>query len=209
MTATFVFGLLNTLAGLFPVMWLGGVIAIVTIAARRAARRRAAVAAGTPLVDARRADWPTKLLFGVMASYILLTIAVGAAANRVVARHARESLARDLVAVRISGDNIVRLIEGRAEARALADLLTGGDDVAAHHSSPVDTLVIALPELGETWVLGRDSNVADEFWFSSGDLPGLPEHGRHVRQFRNPALTAWLSTHGFARVRATASPPPR
>ena len=144
-----------------------------------------------------------------MASYILLTIAAGAAANRVIARHARESFARDREAVRISGDAAARLIEGPGEARALADLLMGGDNVSAHHSHPVDTLVIALPDLGETWVLGRDSDVADEFWFSSGDVPGIPERGRHVRQFGNPALTGWLASHGFAQERPSAAPPPR
>ncbi|HEY9722693.1 MAG TPA: hypothetical protein V6D47_11810 [Oscillatoriaceae cyanobacterium] len=201
MADNLLFTLRNVWLGAFPLVWLGGVIAIVLLAKK--AKR-------DPAGHKRRfiVLWCTFLV------YIVGSATVTGLANGVVRQRYQRMLDTPHRAIVFYTPKRRDMVNPH-DQRAFIEALRSGDDVAAHHSSPIDKLEFGFAGDRRIFSLGRDSGAPDEYWVELERSPVYGEQGTpELRHFHSPAMTAWFE-HWRAKplprgtIRSTAQTSPR
>jgi hypothetical protein len=68
-------------------------------------------------------------------------------------------------------------------------LLAEAEPVPRHHSHPEGQVRFRLQDSAATYVLGRDSQAADQYWL---ELDESPSAARTIKLLQSEELTAWL-----------------
>lgn len=181
MTSDFLFTLRNVWLGAFPLMWLGGIAAMVTLAAK--AKR-------DPAGHKRR----FMVLWVTFFVYIAGSALITGLANGVVGRRYSQLLDGPHRSV-VFYTPTRRELTDPADQQAFIDALRGGEVVAAHHSHPLDKVEFGFAGDSRVFSVGRDSSKPDEYWVELERSPNYGEEGTPaLRHFHSTAFTAWLAS---------------
>lgn len=194
MTDDVLFTLRNAWLGAFPLMWLGGLAAMLALAAK--AKR-------DPAGYKRR----FMVLWCTFFVYIVGAATVSGLANGVVWRRYQRLLEAPHHAIVFYTSPRRELVDGAGQ-RAFIEALRSGNGVAAHHSHPIDKLEFGFDDDGRIFSVGRDSSEPDEYWIKLERSPFYGEEGTPVlRQVHSPVMAAWLARwHGEPVPRRSPGP---
>jgi hypothetical protein len=95
-----------------------------------------------------------------------------------------------------------RTVDDSGKVAEFLELIVRAEPVPRHHSHPQEPIRLQLAGHGTVYLLGRDSQVADEHWLQIDEGDGSPTT---LGLFRSEALVSWLLRHGFT----TAETPDR
>jgi hypothetical protein len=86
-----------------------------------------------------------------------------------------------------------RLIDDEGQVTTFRTAIISAQEVESYHTYPIDKIRFYFPdEASNTYFLGRDSEIADEFWLEVGG----PLGPIYLKQFRSEALAEWLTRNG-------------
>lgn len=83
------------------------------------------------------------------------------------------------------------------DVTTFVSLIDDAKSVWAHHSHPINKLLIRFPDSRFSYFLGRDSDEPDEFWlfWIDATTEGKNREIAHAKQFQSEQLTEFLVEH--------------
>ena len=91
--------------------------------------------------------------------------------------------------VAFSNGTDAKAVKDPLEVSQFLSLLVDSDPIPAHHTHPEDLLIVTFAKHGQSYLLGRDSGIQNEFWLElyQGSSTSLT-----LKRIRSEALAAWL-----------------
>ena len=134
---------------------------------------------------------------GVLGITVIASVAISNKTTQMMRSSLQHLNNQSISAITIGRGNLDIELKG-AEAQRFIELLNSGEDVKAHHTSPIEDMTIQVKGHSEhVYILGKDEKNVAEYWLKDASCPGCTEGPRKVRQFTSVAMRAFLDERGL------------
>lgn len=176
------FGILENFFSFFHKFWIMMFIFILTLAYLKHVSN----------IEENKFKALERIFRGILLSFFAVVISAFISSKLIIQYDFNNSLDEDIKSINFEFENKILRVDDKNEIKNFAVILKNSASVASHHSHPINDIVFTFSENGSRYLLGRDSQNANEYWLKIKDeiLYGSGEYP--LKQFRSDEMTGWL-----------------